>query len=237
MRQTLNLFRIGMRQITRDGMLFVLLPAPFLVGMVLKFALPVAGRVLEDTLSFSLSPWYALVDGLLACLTPAFVAMISAFLLLEERDEGISAFYQISPAQGYPYLAARMALPMIWALVSTIAALILFNLSALPMGLILAAALVGALTGLAIAMMVVSIAGNRVEGLALSKLKGVSFLGLVFIWFVPEPAAWLSAWLPSFWIGKLMRDGADPFNIIPGLAVSLIWIAIFTRKFSNRIQY
>jgi len=39
------------------------------------------------------------------------IAMVSAFLLLEERDEGIIAFYQITPAEGYAYLTA---LPSFW---------------------------------------------------------------------------------------------------------------------------
>ena len=61
-------------------------------------------------------------------------------------------------------------------------------------------------------MMVVSIAGNRVEGLALSKLMGISFIGLILIWFLPAPYHFLMAFLPSFWIGKILLDGASFFS-------------------------
>lgn len=237
MKQTLKLFQIGIKQISKDGMLLVLLPAPFLVGLIFKFVIPFANGILEDRLSFSLLPWYGLVDGILACLNPMFMAMISAFLLLEERDEGIGAFYQITPAEGYPYLTARIGLPMLWAFVSTIIILILFNISALSISTILAVSIISTLTGIFLAMMVVSIAGNRVEGLALSKLMGISSLGLILVWFVPAPHCYFVSFLPSFWIGKLLMDGANLFSFILGLVLCFLWIAFFTRKFLSRIDF
>ena len=58
-----------------------------------------------------------MIDGFLLCLTPMFMAMICAFLLLEERDDGLCAYYQITPAAGKAYLAARIGIPMVCALV------------------------------------------------------------------------------------------------------------------------
>lgn len=234
MKQTIKLFQIGLKQITKDGMLFVLLPAPFLVGLVFKFAIPFANSIIVDKLSFSLLPWYGLVDGMLVCLTPMFTAMIAAFLLLEERDEGIGAFYQITPTEGYSYLAARIGIPMLWALAATIITLLLFNISGLSLSIILESSFIGTSTGLFLAMMVVSVAENRVEGLALSKLMGVSFLGLVLIWFVPAPYYYFAAFLPSFWIGKLIIDGTNIFAFTLGLLSCFLWIAFFTRRFFSK---
>ncbi len=104
MNKTLYLFRVGLRQISRDGMLFALLPAPVLLGLVLKLGVPL--------LPFSIQPWYGLADGVLICLTPALTGMISAFLLLEERDTGVAAFYQVTPAAGYSYLLARLGIQL-----------------------------------------------------------------------------------------------------------------------------
>ncbi|RAV03479.1 hypothetical protein [Paenibacillus sp. YN15] len=235
MRQTVKLFQIGIRQITRDGMLLVLLPAPFLIGLIFKLAIPFANQILEDMLSFSLIPWYGLVDGLLICLTPMLMAMVSAFLLLEERDEGIGAFYQITPTEGYAYLMARIGFPMVYSLLVTGFAAAVFNISGLSIGAIVCSSFISTLMGSALAMMIVSIAGNRVEGLAISKLAGVSLLGLVTVWFIPAPYALLAAFLPSFWIGKMMMKDISLFSIIMGLLFCLLWIVIFTRKFQKRI--
>ncbi len=236
MKQTVKLFQIGLKQISKDGMLLVLLPAPILVGLVFKFAVPYANGILEDQISFSLSPWYGIVDGMLVCLTPMFAAMVSAFLLLEERDEGISSFYQITPAGGYSYLVARIGIPIIWAFAITILATGIFRISGISVITVLSSSFLSALTGISLAMIVVSLAGNRVEGLAVSKLMGLFFLGLIAVWFIPAPYSYLSAFLPSFWIGKLIMDGTNVFSFVLGLFSCFIWIIVFTRKFLHRIN-
>lgn len=235
MRHTMKLFEIGMKQISKDGMLLVMIPAPLLVGLFFKVTVPFINAILTSQFQFSITSWYGLADGMLICLTPMFVAIISAFLLLDERDAGLSAFYQITPAQGYPYLLARVGIPMIWAFITTLIAAAVFKISAISFADILSSGLISSLTGIALVMMVVSIAGNRVEGLAVSKLMGISFIGLILIWFVPAPYHFLMAFLPSFWIGKLLMDGTDFFSFVLGLITCLLWIAFFTRRFLKRI--
>lgn len=235
MRHTIQLFKIGLKQISKDGMLLVLIPAPLLVGLFFKFAIPYINQWLIQQFSFSITPWYGLIDGMLICLTPMFAAMISAFLLLEERDEGINAFYQITPAEGYSYLCARIGFPMLWAFAVTIIISIVFNISSLSFGVILLSAVISSLTGIFLAMMVVSLANNRVEGLAFSKLMGISFIGLILIWFIPRSYFFLMTFLPSFWIGKLLMEGADFLSFIGGLLTCSVWIAFFTRRFIKKI--
>lgn len=235
MKQTVTLFQIGLKQIAKDGILLVLLPAPFLAGLLFKFAVPFANGILEEKFSFSILPWYGLIDGMLICLMPMIAAMIFAFLLLEERDEGVNAFYQITPAGGYYYLTARIGIPMAGVFIITILSVWIFHLTPLSFGVILTSSFVSALTGIALAMMVVSMADNRVEGLAISKLMGISFLGLIVIWFVPKPYSYFCSFLPSFWIGKLIMDGVNPFTLIIGISTCFIWILLFSRKFLNRI--
>ncbi len=213
MKHTGKLFKIGLRQIAKDGMLLVLIPAPFLAGIFFKFAIPYINTILIKKFAFSITPWYGLVDGMLICLTPMFVAMISAFLLLEERDEGLSAFYQITPAEGCSYLFARIGLPMIWAFFITMAVAAVFKLSSLSVKVLLSSSVISSFTGIFLAMMVVSIAGNRVEGLALSKLMGISFAGLILIWFIPAPYHFIMAFLPSFWIGNCCWTGQVSFPL------------------------
>ncbi|MFQ6862274.1 MAG: hypothetical protein ACLROI_08065 [Beduini sp.] len=235
MRHTIQLFKIGLKQISKDGMLLVLIPAPFLVGMFFRFGIPYINQWLTRQFSFSISPWYGMIDGMLICLTPMFTAMISAFLLLEERDEGVNAFYQITPVEGYSYLCARIGFPMLWAFLVTIIISAVLNISDLSFEVILLSAIISSLTGIFLAMMVVSLANNRVEGLAFSKLMGISFIGLILIWFIPPSYSFLMAFLPSFWIGMLLKEGADFLSFIGGLLTCSVWIAFFTKRFIKRI--
>jgi len=236
MRQTIQLFRVGLRQVSKDGLLVMLLPTPLLVGLIFRFGIPLADNILTEKLSFTLLPWYGLADGMLICLTPMFVAIVSAFLMLEERDEGISAFYQITPAAGYPYLTARIGIPVLWAFAATVIVSGFLNISGFGSAVLWAGSLLSVLTGIALSMMVVSIAGNRVEGLALSKMMSVSFLGLILYWFVSEPYSYILAFLPSYWIGKIIMDGASVISFTFGILSCFIWILIFVRRFMRHMQ-
>lgn len=236
MKATKQLFFMGLRLITRDGMMFVLLPAPFLVAGLFRFGLPLANTFTEDKMQFSIARWFGLADGLSATLSPLFIAMVCAFLILEERDENIISFYQITPIAGSAFLIARLGLPMIWAFVSAFLVLAFFSLTNLTLLTVICAAFLCTTCGLVLAMMVVAFASNRVEGLAISKLLGVTLAGLLCVWLVPAPYSYFSAFLPSFWIGLLMRDGAKITNFIPAMLLCVFWLGLFTKRFLRKTQ-
>ncbi|MDF2673018.1 MAG: hypothetical protein K0R09_1283 [Clostridiales bacterium] len=235
MKQTFKLFKIGLQQTMRDGMLFALLPAPFLLGLFIKIVIPIADHLLQANLSFSLQPWYPLADAILIGLTPMFLGMVSAFIILDERDEGTGLYYQITPVEGYSYLLARIGLPMVWAFLCSVSATLLFGISHTPLLQIIFPSIISTFMGIVISMMTVSFAGNKVEGLAISKLSGISFLGLFAVWFAPTPYKYLGAILPSFWIGELVLNGSRIIVIIAGLVTCLFWVYLFTRRFLQKI--
>ncbi|AFM00013.1 hypothetical protein Desde_1610 [Desulfitobacterium dehalogenans ATCC 51507] len=235
MKQTFKLFQIGLRQITYDGMLLVLLAAPFLFGLMVKMGLPNADAWLYQHWAFSIKPWYSLADGMMMTLTSMLLSMVSAFLLLEERDEGTGAYYQITPLEGYSYLVARIGLPMVWSFLCMMIVTMLFGIANLTFLQIIAAGLISTLTGAALAMMVVSLAGNRVEGLAISKLATLNVLGLLMAWFVPMPYQYLGAFLPGYWIGEIVQQGVNWSSFLAGFMMCIAWIVAFTRKFLRKI--
>lgn len=235
MKQTIRLFNIGVRQASGDGMLLMLLPAPFLIGILVKWSIPFASQMTMQYFNFSLRPWYGLADTFLLTLSPLMIAMVSAFLLLDERDEGTGAYYQITPVQGYSYLMARIGLPMAWALICNILVGIAFGISGLNFQGVLSAGFIGTGAGVACSMMIVTLAGNRVEGLAISKLTGISLVGILSVWFIPVPYQYAAAFLPSFWVGEIVRQGANIVTSIGGVLVCTLWICIFSKGFFRKI--
>jgi len=125
----MKIFNLGFRQVLRDGMLLMLIPAPFLMGIALKLLVPFAEEIVMKELGFSISPWYPISDSLLIVMTPVMTAMVCAFIILYERDEGIGVYYFVTPSGGMAYLISRILLPMVWAFTSTLLVLGLFSLS------------------------------------------------------------------------------------------------------------
>lgn len=227
---TYKIFVIGLKQVRRDGMLLLLLPAPFLMGAALRVLLPLADQILRKNLSFSIAPWYGLADAMLIIMTPCMAAMVSAFLMLEEWDEGINLYYAITPAAGGKYLVARLLIPMIWAFACSILAKLLFGLTVSFWPQLIAAAALSTIHGCALGLFVVVFAHNKVEGLALSKLMGVFTLGIPAVWFIKEPYQYLAGFLPSFWIGRLLAH-PDFIAVILGVVTTLFWTMVFLKLF------
>ena len=235
MRQTVRIFSIGMRVILRDAIMLILIPAPFAIGALFRVLAPLASSLLVEHLGFSLVPWYPLVDALTCALSSLMLTVCSAFLMLEESDEGIGGYYRITPAGRMPYLVARIGVPALWGFACGVLVLWLFGLSALLPGVVFALSFVSALSGAATAMMIVCIAANRVEGLAASKLSGIALLGLLVAWFVPAGGRWLAAVLPSFWLGELAMGKPFWASLMGGAVTSLLWVGAFTGRFLQKI--
>ena len=242
MAAVMKLFFSGVRQILKDGMLVLLLPAPFLMGAVLRFALPVADSILLREKGLTISPWFPLSDAFVMAITPMMIGMVCAFLLLEERDEGIGIYFRITPAGGGAYLLARLGLPMVWAYITSLLVMAFFALAVANIADIIMVAALGTLQGVIACMLLAVLAGNKVEGLALGKLVNFLVLGLPAAWFISAPYKYLLFFLPSFWMGesilRSMQAGTSQVLLpsVAGALTSLIWIMFLTRAFLNKIK-
>ncbi len=240
MSAVLKLFSSGMRQVFRDGMLLLLLPAPFLMAAALRIILPIADSILTREIGFSLQPWYPLSDAFVIAMTPIMIGVVCAFLMLDERDEGIGIYYRITPAGGRAYLAARLGLPMVWAFISSLLVIGFFALSLENAAVILATTVISIFQGVIACMLLVVLAGNKVEGLALSKMTNFFIIGLPASFFISAPYKYVFGFLPSFWMGEIVYASTiyatAPVLLygIAGVLSSLLWTAVLTRAFLHK---
>ena len=235
-----RVFTVGFHQVLRDGMLLLLIPAPFFMGAALFALLPLVGVFLNQQYGLSTTLWYPLSDALLASMAPVMTALICAFVILDERDEGTGLYYRITPSGRHSYLLARIGLPMLWAYLSTVLVLIFFTHSMDRLPVILLAGLVGVLQGIVSCMLLVALANNKVEGLALAKLTNLLVLGFLFPWFISSPFRYLFGFMPSFWIGQLIYLSGQPFvslltQGIMGIVSALVWIRFLYGVFLRRL--
>jgi fluoroquinolone transport system permease protein len=86
----------------------------------------------------------------------------------------------------------------------------------------------------AVALFIFSFSRNRVEGMAIGKMSGLIFAGLVLPFFVLTDAQYLVAFLPSFWTAKLCLDD-NSLLMLPALTVSLAWIWMLGRRFERKL--
>lgn len=228
MTNTLKTFFGSFTLIRRDPMLILLTLAPFLAGAAFRFGLPLLQPVLLGALAFDLNPWYPLADMLLLTLTPMMAGMMCGFLMLDERDEGVGEYYTVTPLGGAGYLVSRMALPVLWSIVIAPILMLLFSLSRPDMARVLCIAVAGGLFGAVNTLMLLGFAGNKVEGLAVSKMLGLTMMPMLVPIITGSPWGLIAGIFPAYWLGALLQD---PLWLLPAaLAVSALWLVVFYKR-------
>jgi fluoroquinolone transport system permease protein len=233
MKNGLAVFFGSFTLIRRDPMLVLLLLAPFLAGAALFFGLPFLAGWLLSAFGFDLAVWYPLTDMLSLLLTPMMAGMLSGFLMLDERDEGVGAYYGVTPLGGAGYLFSRLVLPILWSVAVAPLLALLFSLSHPDMPRVLAIAITGGLFGAACALLLMAFAGNKVEGLAVSKMLGITMIPIIIPFLTDSPWGMLAGLFPAYWMGALMKG---PLYLFPaGLLVSAVWLVLLYRKMGRRV--
>lgn len=234
----IKIFASGWHQVRRDGMLLLLLPLPFVLGVINKYLLPLLNTWLNRQFTIGVAPYYQISDLIFVMLAPVFTAIICAFLMLDERDEGTALYYSVTPATGNAYLIARLVLPMLWALLTSLLVALFFTHQQLPLLLTIFVALLATLQALAMALIILIYAGNKVEGLALFKVVNLALFAFLPAWFIDSPLKYLIAVFPSFWIGELIKatsvGGATLWlNGIPGILCCALWIVLLLKRLNK----
>ena len=219
--------------IRRDPMLLLLLLAPFLAGCAFFFGLPLLASWLLSAFGFELSPWYALADMLVLILTPMMAGALCGFLMLDERDEGVGIYYSVTPLGGPGYLFSRLILPILWSIVAAPVLMLLFSLSHPDLPRVLSIAVTGSFFGATCALLLLAFAGNKMEGLAVSKLLGLTMLPMLIPFITDSPWGIFAGVFPAYWMGALVKG---PLYLFPdGLAVSVVWLVLLYRRMRTRL--
>lgn len=242
MKQAAKLLKGSALQIYRDQMLLLLCIAPFLAGIGIKLVIPLIDSILVKYLDFSLVPYFLMADALTLALGPFMTGMMVGLLMLDERDDGICTYLSVTPVGGKAYFASRLVLPFAYSLATSLATASFCMLGGLPYGWLPAPAVLASFSGILIAMMLVSIASNKVEGLAVSKLLGIILFGIPLAWFANSYLRVISCLLPTYWVmdilikvneGQIVKYVLD---FILGIVCTSVWFVILYRLFAKKLK-
>ena len=236
MKSNIRSLQMLLRQIRADSMLILMCFLPFVIAAVFHFGVPFLETQLcaVFTLPSVLADYYLLFDLFLAVFAPFFFVFLSAMVMLTEIDEHVSAYLAVTPVRKQGYLVSRFVYPAVFAALISAVLLACCSLTPWTVWGIALVCVLGVLLCVPIAMMIVVVSHNRVEGMALAKLAGLLLFGLPVPFFLTGCLQYLFAWLPSFWIAKVFT-GANAWAVLPAIAVSLGWIVPQYRRFERKL--
>lgn len=225
-----------LRQMKGDAMLVMIAAVPFLMGILFRFGIPLAEKLLMDHFGLQeiLAPYYALFDMFLVIMTPSMFSYAAAMVMLDESDDHIVAYLSVTPLGKAGYLFSRLGLTGLIAFVVGVGAGLLFQLSDMGLLLLVGTAFAGTLQSIITAMLIVAFSKNKVEGMAVGKLTSLLSMAALAPFFVGGNAQFIALVFPSFWIGKSVRSGGY-YPLIISVLSSFLWIVLLYNKFIRKI--
>lgn len=222
--------------IRQDMMLLAACLTPIFAGCFFKFGVPTLERILTSWLHlpYVLVPYYGLFDLFFSFLGAMMFCFAAAMVILEERDDHIAKYLFVTTLGPKGYLIARLGLPATMAFVLTACLLPFFKLTDLSVTACLFLSAVAALQGLIIALFIVTISTNKLEGMAVAKVATLILLGGFGPYFISGKIQYLLSLLPSYWMGKFMYETAAAW-LLPAFFISLVWVGILQKIFVRRL--
>ncbi|MHB8126552.1 MAG: ABC transporter permease [Desulfitobacteriaceae bacterium] len=236
MKPLLYSFRMFIRQIAKDSMLYAVCIAPLLAASFFRFGIPYLESLLCGYFErpFILSGYYLLFDLYLAVLTPFMFGFASSMVILTEYDENIVSYMAVTPVGKKGYIVSRLVFPALISFLVSVILMSFFSLTKWPLLMKLITCMLTSSLSIPVSLLIVSFSHNRVEGMALAKLSGIILLGLPVPFFLFSGVQYLFSILPSFWIAKFCREDNLLF-LIPALLTLFGWLWFMYGRFEKKL--
>lgn len=205
-RKALTAFgRNDIRGTYRDPLLVMLVLAPVIWTSGVAILTPMVTEMLSRRYEFDLVPYYPLVLTAFLLLTSIIIAGgLGAFLVLDEVDAGTMAALRVTPVPMSTFFGYRAGTVMVVTTVYVIATLSFSGI--LEPGLIPALLPIGMVAGLSAVvtlLLILAMAGNKIQGIAMLRALGMLIAGLPCLpWFIDSPWNLAFGVLPPYWAAK-----------------------------------
>lgn len=227
---------IDVRNVRRDSMTSWMIFIPIMMALFMRWGVPPLNAWLLEQYDFNLVEYYpVLLAYLFIGMCPMVFGVVIGFLLVDEKDDNTLTALQVTPLPLSSYLVYRVTIPIILTFVLMFVIFPLANLTPFDLRTILFSAIAAAPMAPMLALMIASIAQNKVQGFALMKLMGIVLLAPVLAYFAP--AGWELAFgiFPTYWPMKvywLLYAGKT--NIWLYLFIAVVYQALVTVLLARR---
>jgi len=228
--------RADLRRIRRDPMLVMMFVSPLLGALAMR---PLWPWTVQRATTLQPAVIEGLFTAVLLLVTPLMFGFVVGLMLLDDRDEGALAAVALTPTGRPGFLMRRLALPVLWCVPVSFAVTWLAGLPLVhPLRFTAIAGLAGLETPL-LALFMTAFGGNKLEGIAMSKVASalLTWGGLALL--LEPPLNWSGAPAPGWWLIRLLFARSLPapeFTLLfaGGLVVHLLVLFVLLEVFRRR---
>lgn len=197
--------RNDLRGAYRDPLLVMIVFAPVIWTSAVALLTPRVTEMLAEKQGFDLVPYYPVIlTGFLLLTSIIIAGALAAFLVLDEVDAGTLTALRVTPVNLSVFFAYRAVTVVAVTTVYVVATLSLSGILQPGMtGALIPIGLLSGLSAVVTLLLIVAVAGNKIQGLAAVRGLGMLVAGLPCLpWFIDS--AWNLAFgvLPPYWAAK-----------------------------------
>ncbi|MFA9458894.1 ABC transporter permease [Halalkalibacter sp. AB-rgal2] len=235
------------RSTIRDPLMLLVFTIPFLMYMLVTFGLPYIDQQIVQFSHFQLMDHRVFIIAMIMTMVPMMVGMLTGYLLLDEKDDGILQYMEITPLKKAGYIWYRISLPAFLSfMITMVMGCVLLFRESVHWSTFVAAVVVVSLLGPVITMYLASFAQNKVEGIAYTKLINLVMIAPLVPYLFDGWWTWISYVIPLTWgveAFSVAMNGNGTVNsmnvvflITGGGAVTLGWLYVLYLKFQRSVH-
>ncbi len=213
----------------RDPLLVMLVVAPVIWTSGVAVLTPMFTAMLAQRYAFDLVPYYPLILTAFLLLTSIIIAGgLGAFLVLDEVDAGTMIALRVTPVPMSTFFAYRAATVMVVTTVYVVATMSLSGiLKPGLVGVLIPIGMVAGLSAVVTLLLIVALAGNKIQGIAVLRALGMLIAGLPCLpWFIDTVWGLAFGVLPPYWAAKAFWVAGDGGIWWPYLVGGVIYNAV-----------
>ena len=234
----LNSFKADIKFIARDPTLLLAFLAQFMLILFLRLVFPLLSDIILLKTAFRLISYYTIVAITMVAIIPMLFGMVYAFIFLDENNTHILQPISGTLAGKKNLLYMKMVVSLFLSFIMVLLTVILTNpvstegwLRTIYISFLLAIQSPFAF------LFIGGLAGNKIEGLALSKLYGIILITVPLGLLLHHPWNYLMFFSPLYWISWAWVTSVPSESLLyGGLSIVLTsgGILIFFRHFLKK---
>lgn len=198
--------------------------------MIVKLLVVYGAPLLIEYTGFDLSSYYGYVLALTLLMSPFMLGTVCGFLMIDDRDARMFELMSVTPLGSLGYIAMRCLIPFSASFIYTFIGYYLINIDQLSLYLLFYTALLNAVSGVLIGLLLFNFARDKVKAVAFSKGLGLLNVFAVADLFELPWLSLLAALTPYYWIVRFFTFPTSLFSLAAAALVHLAWLAIMLRQ-------
>ena len=225
--------KADLKLIFREPILILFMVLPFFIILITRVFINLGAPLIITYLNFNLYPYYGYILVMALLMAPFMLGTVCGFLMIDDRDARMFELMSITPMGYLGYIMMRSLIPFSAAIMYTYIGYFIIDIYQIEPWLLALIAVLNALSGVTVGLLLFNYAGDKVKAVAFSKGLGLlNVLALADLFDLP----WLSllaALTPFYWVVRLVTFSAAPFPITMAILVHAFWFFLMLHFLSR----